>query len=88
MVKVHVFDRQGQWKQTISIDPPDQKSATWRVTDIDFTRDPGQTHMFVMDLGSGKVRILERKSGREVERNARSKGQGRARQSSVERIKG
>jgi hypothetical protein len=64
--RIHVTDKLGAWKQTISIDPPDQKSATWRVTDVDFTRDPGQTHMFVMDLGSGKVRILDRKSGKEV----------------------
>jgi hypothetical protein len=64
--RIHVTDKLGAWKQTISIDPPDQKSATWRVTDVDFTRDPGQTHMFVMDLGSGKVRILDRKTGKEV----------------------
>ena len=56
----------GQLKETIRIDPPDQKSAIWRATDVDFTRDRAQTHMFVMDLGSGKVRILERKTGREV----------------------
>ena len=59
-------DKTGQLKETIRIDPPDQKSAIWRATDIDFTRDAAQTHMFVMDLGSGKVRILERKTGREV----------------------
>jgi hypothetical protein len=64
--RIHVTDRTGQLKQTIGIDPPDQKSATWRATDVDFSRDAGQTFMFVMDLGSGKVRILERRSGREV----------------------
>ncbi len=64
--RIHVTDRLGQWKQTIRVDPPDQMSAIWRVTDIDFTRDAAQTHMFVMDLGSGKVRILDRKSGQEV----------------------
>ncbi len=64
--RIHVTDRTGQLKQTIGIDPPDQKSATWRATDIDFSRDASQTFMFVMDLGSGKVRILERTSGREV----------------------
>jgi DNA-binding beta-propeller fold protein YncE len=64
--RIHVTDRQGQLKQTIAIDPPDQKSATWRATDVDFSRDEKQTYLFVMDLGSGKVRILERQSGREV----------------------
>ena len=64
--RIHVFDKLGQLKQTIAIDPPDQKSATWRATDIDFSRDAAQTYLFVMDLGSGKVRILDRKSGREV----------------------
>ena len=64
--RIHVFDKMGQLKQTISVDPPDQKSATWRATDIDFSHDAAQTHMFVMDLGSGKLRILERKTGVEV----------------------
>jgi len=64
--RIHVTDRVGSLKQTIAIDPPDQKSATWRATDVDFSRDAAQAHLFVMDLGSGKVRILDRKSGREV----------------------
>jgi DNA-binding beta-propeller fold protein YncE len=64
--RIHVTDKMGQLKDTIRIDPPDQKTAIWRATDIDFTRDQAQTHMFVMDLGSGRVRILERKTGREV----------------------
>lgn len=64
--RIHVTDREGNLKQTVAIDPPDQKSATWRATDVDFSRDAGQTYMFVMDLGSGKLRILDRKSGREV----------------------
>lgn len=64
--RIHVTDKVGTFKQTIAIDPPDQKSATWRATDVDFSRDAEQTHMFVMDLGSGKLRILNRKSGREV----------------------
>lgn len=64
--RIHVTDKLGALKQTFRIDPPDQKTAIWRATDIDFSRDPGQTHMYVMDLGSGRVRILERKSGREV----------------------
>jgi sugar lactone lactonase YvrE len=64
--RIHVTDKVGNFKQTIAIDPPDQKSATWRATDVDFSRDAGQSQMFVMDLGSGKLRILDRKSGREV----------------------
>jgi sugar lactone lactonase YvrE len=64
--RIHVTDKMGQLKDTIRIDPPDQKTAIWRATDIDFTRDQTQAHMFVMDLGSGRVRILERKTGREV----------------------
>ena len=64
--RIHVTDRQGQLMTTIAIDPPDQKSATWRATDVDFSRDPAQTYLFVMDLGSGKVRILDRMNGREV----------------------
>ena len=64
--RIHVTDRQGQPQQSLAIDPPDQKSAMWRATDVDFSRDPQQTHLFVVDLGSGKVRILDRKSGREV----------------------
>jgi DNA-binding beta-propeller fold protein YncE len=64
--RIHVTDRQGQLKETIAIDPPDQKSATWRATDVDFSRDEKQTYLFVMDLGSGTVRILDRKTGHEV----------------------
>ena len=64
--RIHVTDRLGHPQQSLAIDPPDQQSAMWRATDVDFSRDPQQTHLFVMDLGSGKVRILDRKSGREV----------------------
>ena len=64
--RIHVTDKLGQLEADHFDRSADQKSATWRATDVDFTRDAGQTHMFVMDLGSGKVRILERKSGREV----------------------
>jgi hypothetical protein len=64
--RINVTDRVGNLKQTIAIDPPDQKSATWRATDVDFSHDAEQSLLYEMDLGSGKMRILNRRSGREV----------------------
>ena len=64
--RIHVTDREGNFKQTIRIDPPDQKSATWRATDVDLSTDAAQMYLYVMDLGSGNVRILDRQTGAEV----------------------
>jgi DNA-binding beta-propeller fold protein YncE len=61
--RIQVFDKLGNLKRIVPIDPPDQRSAAARACDLDFSRDPGQRFMFVTDLGSDKVWILERASG-------------------------
>src|SRR4051794_1885443 len=62
--RVEVFDRLGALQRTIPIEPPDQRKATLRATDIVFSRDPAQTFMYVDDLGSDRVWILDRASGK------------------------
>lgn len=61
--RIQVFDRTGSLKRIIPVDPPDQKKATNRVTDLVFSRDPQQTFLFDVDLGSDRIWILERESG-------------------------
>ena len=61
--RVQVFDREGNLRRVIAIDPPDQMRATLRATDIELSRDDRQTFMFVVDLGSNRIWILERESG-------------------------
>jgi len=61
--RIHVFDRLGALKRTISVDPPDQIQSTNRVTDIAFSSDAGQRLLFVTDLGSNRVWILDRERG-------------------------
>ena len=61
--RVQVFDREGNLRRVIAIDPPDHMMATLRATDIELSRDDQQTFMFVVDLGSNRIWILERESG-------------------------
>jgi len=61
--RIHVFDRTGNLMRTIPIDPPDQMKATSRADDLALSTDPSQTFMFVVDLGSDRVWILDRASG-------------------------
>jgi len=61
--RVQVFDKQGNLKRIIPIDPLHQMKATSRATDIVFSSDRNQTLMFVVDLGSDRVWILDRESG-------------------------
>jgi hypothetical protein len=61
--RIEVFDKLGTLKRTIPINPPDQMKATLRATDLAFSNDPAQTFMFVVDLGSDRVWILDRTTG-------------------------
>ncbi len=61
--RIQVFDREGTLQRVIAIDPPDYPMATLRATDIELSRDEQQTFMFVVDLGSNRIWILERESG-------------------------
>ena len=61
--RIQVFDREGNLRRIIRIDPAEYGEATLRATDIELSRDPGQRFMFVVDLGSNRIWILERESG-------------------------
>lgn len=61
--RIHVFDRTGSLKRTIPVNPPDHMKATSRADDLVFSSDSAQTFMFVVDLGSDRVWILERATG-------------------------
>ena len=61
--RIEVFDKLGAVKRTIPINPPDQMKATSRADDLAFSSDPAQTFMFVVDLGSDRVWIIDRATG-------------------------
>ena len=61
--RIQVFDREGNLQRIVRIDPAGYGEATLRATDIELSRDPGQRFMFVVDLGSNRIWILERESG-------------------------
>ena len=61
--RIQVFDREGSLQRIIRIDPAAYGEATLRATDIELSRDPEQRYMFVVDLGSNRIWILERESG-------------------------
>ncbi len=61
--RVQVFDREGNLQRIIAVDPPDHMMATLRATDIELSRDDQQRFLFVVDLGSNRIWILERESG-------------------------
>jgi len=61
--RVQVFDREGNLRRIIAIDPPEYMMATLRATDIELSRDEQQRFLFVVDLGSNRIWILERESG-------------------------
>ena len=61
--RIQVFDREGDLQRIIRIDPAEYGEATLRATDIELSRDPGQRYIFVVDLGSNRIWILERESG-------------------------
>jgi DNA-binding beta-propeller fold protein YncE len=59
--RIHAYDRTGVLKRSIAVDPPDQMMATSRADDLVLS--PDETYMYVVDLGSDKVWILDRASG-------------------------
>ncbi|MCY4121462.1 MAG: hypothetical protein OXG72_11145 [Acidobacteria bacterium] len=61
--RLQVFDREGNLVRIVPIDPPAYRNATLRATDIELSRDPEQRYLYVVDLGSNRVWILERESG-------------------------
>ena len=61
--RIQVFDREGNLRRIIPVDPAAYGEATLRATDIELSRDPEQRHLFVVDLGSNRIWILERESG-------------------------
>lgn len=61
--RVQVFDKEGALVRVIPIDPPEYLGATLRADDIELSRDEGQRWLFVVDLGSNRVWIVERASG-------------------------
>jgi hypothetical protein len=61
--RIEVFDKSGNLKRVMPINPPDQMKATLRATDVTFSNDAAQRFMFVVDLGSDRIWIVDRASG-------------------------
>ena len=61
--RVEVFDRKGELKRTIAINPEGFSYQPLRTNDIAFSKDPAQTFFYTSDVGSGTVWILNRNSG-------------------------
>jgi len=64
--RIQVFDRTGNLRRIIAVDPPDQMKSTNRVCDLVFSPDDKQTFIYITDLGSARIWIVERESGRLV----------------------
>ena len=64
--RIQVFDKLGNFRKSIGVDPPTQLQATNRATDLTFSRDKAQAFMYVTDLGSNSVWILDRVLGKVV----------------------
>ncbi len=62
--RIEVFDKQGDLKRIISVNPPSPfDQSTLRACDIDFSPDNDQTFLYDADLGSDKIRIMNRALG-------------------------
>ena len=61
--RVQVFDREGNLQRIIRVDPAEYGEATLRATDLELSRDDEQRFLFVVDLGSNRIWILERETG-------------------------
>ena len=61
--RVQVFDREGNLQRIIRVDPAEYGEATLRATDLELSRDEEQRFLFVVDLGSNRIWILERETG-------------------------
>lgn len=64
--RIFEFDRVGNLKRTIPVDPPGGLTAPHRTGDLTFSTDPQQTYMYDTDIGNNVVRILNRASGQIV----------------------
>ncbi len=61
--RVQVFDREGNLQRIIRVDPAEYGEAALRATDLELSRDEEQRFLFVVDLGSNRIWILERETG-------------------------
>lgn len=62
--RIEVFDKEGTWLRDIRVDPPPPlDQSRLRATDIAFSPDRDQTWMYVTDLGSDKVWIMNHELG-------------------------
>lgn len=64
--RIHEFDKLGNFKRTIEINPEGGMVAGQRSADIMFSNDPTQTYLLMSDLGNNVMRIIERKTGKLV----------------------
>jgi hypothetical protein len=74
--RIFEFDRMGNLKRTIPIDPPGGLEAPQRTADVAFSTDPQQTYLYTTDLGNNVIRILHRASGKIVGQIGAGPGRG------------
>lgn len=61
--RIHVFDKMGNFQKTLPVDPPGFMKANSRATNFEFSRDPAQTWMFISDIGSMHLWVMNRATG-------------------------
>ena len=64
--RIFEYDKLGNLKRTIMIEPEGGLVARLRTGDIEFSNDPGQTYMYSSDLGNAVIQILNRATGKIV----------------------
>lgn len=62
--RVEIFDRQGALQRIIPVDPPGYEKSAMRVCDLAFSPDSNQSSLYVDDVGSEVVWIVDRKTGK------------------------
>ena len=62
--RIEIFDKLGKLQRMISVDPPDHLQSVMRVCDIAFSSDPEQSTIFVDDVGSEAIWMVDRKTGK------------------------
>ena len=62
--RIEIFDKLGRLQRMISVDPPDHLQSAMRVCDLAFSTDPEQSTIFVDDVGTEVIWMVERKTGK------------------------
>jgi sugar lactone lactonase YvrE len=62
--RIQIFDRMGKLQRMIAVDPPEHLQSAMRVCDMAFSADPDQSILFVDDVGTEAIWMVDRRTGK------------------------